>query len=275
MSLHSFLWSKALQRDNLEELRKQRGLDERIDRAFSQQGFRSGAFDGFAQVVEVPHVAPLAPEDVANSPLGRVMDSLVEIEGRFAVVTYLRGIRSGDEVRALVEDLDDAHYLDQGEIVSEVYRGFRKSTVRMLGLGSAVVLLVLVIRYRELARGLLAFLPPALAALATFGVFGLLDVHVNVVSAVSLLVVLGMGVDYGIFTVDGASRPERLGPTLLSLLISCLTSICVFGVLALSEQTALRSLGLTVGVGTSFALILSPPVYVLARRLETRRGRAG
>lgn len=206
-----------------------------------------------------------------DSPLSRVMDSLVELDGRWAVVTYLRGVRSGDGVRALLADLDGVHYMDQTEIISEVYRGFREDTLRMIGLGSVIVFIVLVVRYRVFMRGVLAFLPPGLAALATFGLFGLLDIRVNVVSAVSLLVVLGMGVDYGIFVVDSALYPERLGPTLSSLLISCLTSISVFGVLAFSEQSALHSLGLTVAVGTSFALILSPTTYILARRLKTAR----
>jgi predicted exporter len=186
------------------------------------------------------------------------------------VVTYLRGVHHGDDIRALFDDLENAFFVDQGEIISEIYRGFRRSTMRMLVFGCGVVLFVLVIRYRALMRGLLAFLPPALSALGTFGLFGLLGIPVNVVSAVSLLVVLGMGVDYGIFSVDASAHRDRLGATLSSLLISCLTSICVFGVLGVSEQAALSSLGLTVGVGTSFALILSPAVYVLARGLDAQ-----
>ncbi len=94
-----------------------------------------------------------------------------------------------------------------------------------------------------------------------------MDYPVNVVSAVSLLVVLGMGVDYGVFTVDGARHPERLGATLSSLLVSCLTSVFVFGTLALSEQPVLRSIGLTTGIGILLALALSPAIFVLARRV--------
>ena len=177
----------------------------------------------------------------------------------------------GEMVMDALAGLDGAHYVDQQEIVTELYQGYRRSTLRMLGLASVVVFVVLQLRYRNLRRGLLAFLPSVLVALTTLGLFGMLGITVNVIAAVSLVVVLGMGVDYGIFSVDSARCPERLGPTLSSLLISCLTSIFVFGVLSLSEQTALKSLGLTVGVGTSFALILSPAVHVLARRLETAR----
>ncbi len=136
----------------------------------------------------------------------------------------------------------------------------------MVVLGFAIVFVILQLRYRSVRLGLLAFVSAALAALTTYGVFGLLDVPVNVVSAISVLVVLGMGVDYGIFTVDSAHHPERLGATLSSILISCLTSVFVFGALALSEQPALRAIGLTTGTGILLALALSPAVFVLARR---------
>jgi predicted exporter len=136
----------------------------------------------------------------------------------------------------------------------------------MVALGCAIVFVVLQLRYRSFRRGFLAFVCAALAALSTYGAFGFLGVPVNVVSAISLLVVLGMGVDYGIFSVDGAVERERLGATLPSILVSSLTSVCVFGALALSEQPALRAIGLTTGTGILFALALSPGVFVLTQR---------
>ena len=182
------------------------------------------------------------------------------------MVTYLRGAESGEAIRNALAGLDDAYYVDQKEIVADIYQGYRRSTVRMVIFGSVIVFVVLQLRYRNPRHGLLAFACAALAALATYGIFGLLDVPVNVVSAISLLVVLGMGVDYGIFSVDAARSPERLGATLSSVLVSCLTSVFVFGALALSEQPALRAIGLTTGIGILFALALVPAVFVLARR---------
>ena len=66
--------------------------------------------------------------------------------------------------------------------------------------------------------------------------------------------------------VDGAVDRERLGATLPSILVSSLTSVCVFGALALSEQPALRAIGLTTSTGILFALALSPAVFVLTQR---------
>jgi predicted exporter len=269
-SLHTFLWSRALQRRNLEALQSVPDLADRIERVYVQSGFQPGAFQGFSSAVTDPPLAPLRAEDFGGTALDRAVDSLVELDGRWAVVTYLRGVTSSDAIRQALAGLEGTRYIDQKEIVGGVYQGYRRSMVRVLALGCVIVFVVLQLRYRSLRSALLAFATAGLAALATYGVFGILGVSVNVVSTISLLLVLGMGVDYGIFTVDGARVSDRLGATLSSILISCLTSVFVFGTLALSEQPALRAIGLTTGTGILFALTLSPAVFVMARRSGVR-----
>lgn len=267
-SLHSFLWSQQLQRENLAAFRSLPDLDQRIARVFSESGFRPGVFASFAEAVTSPAAAPLRPQDLVGSPLERALDSMVRVDQGWTVVTYLRGVRSGEGIQRSLDGLDGAYYVDQREIVGEVYEGYRRSTLRMMALGAAAVFLILQLRYRAPRTGLLAFLPSALVGLTTLALFGLLGMPVNVVSAISLVIVLGMGVDYGIFTVDGASRRGSVGPTLSSLLVSCLTTLFVFGALALSEQPALRSIGLTTGTGILLAMLLSPAIFVLASRDE-------
>ncbi len=266
-SLSSFLLSEDLQQRNLAAFRDADGLEASIDTAFGAAGFRPGAFAAFAQSIDEPAAPPLRPDDLIGTPLERALASLVEVDGHYSVVTLLRGVDSGAVVSAALEGLDGAHYVDQKAIMSDVYQGYRRSTVRMLGVGAVVVLVVLQLRYRHPLRGLLAALPAGLGALATFGLFGLLDSPVNVVSAISALVVLGMGVDYGIFAVDSARDHARQGAMLTSLMVSCLTSVFVFGVLALASQPVLRSIGLTTGVGVLLALALAPVTLALARRL--------
>jgi predicted exporter len=267
-SAHDFLWSEALQRENLAGLRAVPALAERIDRAFSAAGFRPGAFQGFSDELAASAAAPLVPADLAGSPLERALGaSLVRLGGRWAAITQLREVRSPEGVRAALAGLDDVRYVDQQQLLRDAYAGYRRTTLRLVALGAAAVLLVLLLRYRRPATALLAFVPSALVALTTLGVLGLLGVGVNVVVAISLVIVMGMGVDYGVFAVDAARAPERVGATLLSLCVSCVTTIFVFGVLALSAQPALRAIGLTTGIGVLLALLAAPAVIVLVRRL--------
>ena len=96
----------------------------------------------------------------------------------------------------------------------------------------------------------------------------------NLLHVMSLIMVMGMGVDYGIFIVDSADRREDFGPTLLSLLMSCLTTAFVFGTLAFSTQPALRAIGVTAGLGIVLCYLFAP-VAVVAMGLPARRDRGG
>jgi predicted exporter len=263
-SLHTFLWPESLQRANWDGFASELDLGQRVERVFAKHGFREGSFVPFAEALAAPRATPLRIADLAASPLARVLDSMVELDGRYAAVTFLRGVGSGEAIKAALEGLRDVHYVDQKAIAAELYEGYRQSTTRRVAMGAAIALMVLWLRYRSLVTALLAFMPAALGATCTLGVFGLFGIPVNVASAVSLLVILGMGVDYGIFAVDSAQRADRIGPTLSSLVVSCVTSIFVFGVLALSAQPVLRSIGLTTGLGVLFALALSPLALLLA-----------
>lgn len=54
----------------------------------------------------------------------------------------------------------------------------------------------------------------------------------------------------------------------MALVLACLSTVLGFGLLALSSNPALRSLGLTAGVGVLLSLLLAPTVLVLTRQKE-------
>jgi len=80
----------------------------------------------------------------------------------------------------------------------------------------------------------------------------------------SLLLVLSMGVDYGVFLVESAAPDRSSDATMMSLLASCMTTVLSFGLLALSATPALRAIGLVTGIGMTLSLLLAPLTLVLA-----------
>ena len=263
-SLHSFLWSQELQNRNLEAFQHTPNLRERIDEAYEDQGFQPNAFHAFDRAIAQPTLPALEPKDLENSPLRRAAGSLVAFDDRWAVVTYLKGVQSPSAIRESIAEMENTHFVDQQSIMSEIYTDYRRSTIRAIFFGSLLIFIVLQLRYRNFIRGLLAFTPPSLACLTALGILGLLDIPVTVVSAISLLVVLGMGVDYGIFSVDTGRRGDKSGTTLSGLLISCLTSTFVFGFLGFAGQPVLRSIGLTTGIGILLAFFFAVPALTFA-----------
>jgi len=198
---------------------------------------------------------------------------LVDFGGQIAVNTYLQGVKSPEAVRAAVEDLPGVHLFDQREFLNDVYREFRVTTVRQIFLGNLLVIGLLLLRYRRLRPALAAFLPSALVFFVLLGSFAALGVETNLLHVVGLVMVLGMGVDYGVFVVDSASDPEEMGTTMLSTFLGSITTVFTFGVLALSAHPALRALGVTIGGGILLSFLLSPlALLVLPMKSGAGRG---
>jgi predicted exporter len=80
-----------------------------------------------------------------------------------------------------------------------------------------------------------------------------------------LLLVLSMGVDYGIFIVEGRKETEALGAALLSVLVATVSTLVSFGLLALSHNPALRALGTTTAVGVTLSACFAPATLLLLR----------
>ncbi len=264
-SLHAVLWSEDLQRRNLAAFQSQPGLGDRIDGAFREAGFRPGVFADFAREVEAPSAAPLHPEDLAGTPIEALVDtSLVAVRDGWAAVTFLRGIHDPQAIREAVGGIEGGHYIDQRTLLREIFACYRRSALRAVIVGSALVFGVLLLRYRRLVPAALAFVPSILVAFATLGLLGTAGADVNLLSLVSLLLVVGLGADYGVFALESANDPSRMASALVGMLASSLTTLLAFGMLALSEHPALRSIGVTTGIGITLSFFAAPAVMVLA-----------
>jgi predicted exporter len=191
-----------------------------------------------------------------------------------AVVTYLRELRSPEALRARLSDLNGVHLFDQGTFVNEIYREFRVSTLQQIGVGGVLVGLILLVRYRNWRRALVSFAPSVIVVVVLLSILTISGIQANLLHAMSLIMVMGMGVDYGVFLVDSAGDREALGATMLSLFMSCLTTVFVFGTLALSSQPSLRAIGVTTGLGILLCYLLAPVTLAAigSSRLAEPRG---
>ena len=115
------------------------------------------------------------------------------------------------------------------------------------------VYLLLVPRYRGRTWRVLA--PAALASIGTVALFGITGVGLQLFHVLALMLLLGIGVDYGIFFQE---HPTQRDPTAwLATVLSSVSTLLSFGLLALSKTPALRAFGLTLLIGiTTVALIV-------------------
>lgn len=258
-SATGIVWSARLQERNLAALRSVPDLVARVDTAFEAAGFRAGSFGPFARDLAAAPVAPLTPADFDGTALARMLEPmLLDIDGRTAVLTQVSDPRDEPALRREIASVPGARYFVQRDFVNDLYAQFRDTTLAQLFVGGALVIAILALRYRRWRPALAAFLPSVLVCVLVLSGLALAGEAVNLLHVVSLIMVAGMGVDYGIFLVDSLADRTHVETTLVSLLLCCLTTVCGFAVIAVSEHPALRALGITIGSGVTLSLLMAP-----------------
>jgi predicted exporter len=157
-------------------------------------------------------------------------------------------------IKEVIASFEGIRYVDNMHDFALILETYRKN-IMVLVIGAYVVILALLIwRYR--LRGFIVMLPPVLSACITVGFLGLLGQTFHLLHCLSLLLVLGMGVDYAIFLAE--SNPSSAPTTFLALTLATVTTILSFGLLSFSSQASLKAIGLTTFVGIFWVWLLSP-----------------
>ncbi|TPV96823.1 MAG: hypothetical protein B7733_02765 [Myxococcales bacterium FL481] len=269
-NLAGLLPSAGTQRDVRDAVLATPDLWPRMRSALEQQGFRAEMFEPFRAALKAPAPTPLTYAQLAASPLAPLVRPFrIELDGRVAFLSFLSDVRDSSAVANRLARIPGARLFDQASIMHDAYEAYRERTARLLALGLVAVLAVVLVRYRNIRMTAAAIVPALAAAFVTLGTLGFAGVTLSILHLTALLMVLSIGVDYGVFLVESRRGDEALGPTLCSLFVACLSTVFGFGLLAVSDHPALRSLGLTACIGVVVSLLLAPVSLTLARHVET------
>jgi predicted RND superfamily exporter protein len=146
-----------------------------------------------------------------------------------------------------------------------------------------MAMLVLVfIQFRSLSSVLLAHVPVFCAGVWLVGLMGVLSIPFNPANIMTLPLVVGIGVTYGVHIL--VRFAEEHTPAILArstgkaVLVSGLTTVAGFGSLVLAKHQGIVSLGFVMSVGVTAAMIAGlvflPVLLVLIRRVSshTKKG---
>ena len=99
-----------------------------------------------------------------------------------------------------------------------------------------------------------ALLPTVLSGVLTMAILGWLGQPLQLFNVLALLLLLGMGTDYGVFLLEHRGDPSAW----LAVCVGAASTWLSFGLLALSTTPALRAFGLTLLVGIGLVWLISP-----------------
>jgi len=172
-----------------------------------------------------------------------------------ASAVLLRGAESRETRDALAAlRLPGVTWVDKVGEVSDLLGRYRVLMIAVLVLGHALTWAALAWRFGRASWRALA--PTALASVLTVALLALSGQVLQLFHILPLLILLGLGVDYGIFMLEQPGRRETR--PFLSVTLAAASTLLSFGLLALSGTPALRAFGLTLLFGVFLAWCLTP-----------------
>ncbi len=159
-----------------------------------------------------------------------------------------------DRLRALGKQASaDIVLVDQIQDVSDTLGLLRRHLIWVLAIGSALVFIAMLFLFRGRAFGAVA--PAALGVAAGLGSLGGSGMPLNLFALLALALILGMGIDYGIFVQE--SRRQRAA-ALVAINMGAASNMLAFGMLVFSTTPALKAFGLVLAVGLGVAWLTAP-----------------
>ena len=174
-------------------------------------------------------------------------------DGGVASVVTLSGTWPADSLEAAAQAAPGITLLDKPAAVSALMGQYRRGMA--WALACAIGLSLILLSRRHGWRGAAATLTPCMLAVALpLAALGALGVPVTLFHWLALMLVFGIGADYGIFTREGGAQGEAA----LGVLLAAITTLLGFGLLAFSSTPAIASFGLTLFMGVVAAFFASP-----------------
>ena len=207
----------------------------------------------------------LTPGALVQTEVSKLLSPVwLEGEGQQPTASMiLLGQVAGPEVYGQLEqlaaELQGVRFIDRVAQTSTLLGDYRGTLVKWLGLAYGLVLLVLIVRYRGQCWRVI--LPPALATAVTLGLLSALGQPLNLFNLLATLLILGIGLDIGIFVRESNGQDHAWE----AVTLSAVTSLLAFGLLALSETPVLHHYGITVLPGIALAWLIA---FVIQRRTQ-------
>ena len=193
---------------------------------------------------------------------------LGNVDGQQGSIVMLQGLNTRTDLQRLQAQADGllgVRWIDRTAEISGLLARYRQMMSLLLVAGYLLVAGALFWRFKRDAWR--ALMPTTLAGLLSLALLGWLGEPMQLFTVLAQFLLLGMGVDYGIFLLEHHDDPASW----LAVSLGAASTVLAFGLLALSATPALHTFGLTMLFGISLAWLLAPcfrPASLLTHRIE-------
>jgi predicted exporter/trans-aconitate methyltransferase len=251
---------------------------QNLDRAGAELGFTKDAFAPFFTLLDPK--TTLEPDR-----LSPVYDNLLGIVakkgGKLVQFTAVTPGKMYNSSRFLKEYGRNGKIFDATAFSSRLSHILFTTFASSLLIMSVIISLMLFLYFLDVRLTVMTLLPLVFAYICTLGTLNLIGHPLDIPGLMLTVVILGLGVDYTIYTVCGRRRYGAATHTSYVLvksavLLSAASTLIGFGVLCFAEHATLKSIGITslCGIGYSFlgTILILPPLLEAYLKRQNREG---
>jgi len=252
--LYPWLLSAQQQRNNQRLL--QQYLTDDKKQAWKRALHKQGLSILHLGRLEYPITKPLTVQQVFDTPVKRLIDTQLLVTDRQTLIMIWIGQHTPEILRAELQLIDDAQYFSQRDLLNKMTKEYQNQTQIMLYAGLGLIVLLLLIRYKNLLITLQTLLPAILAAFFILAIWSFATIAISFLHLIGFLLATAICVDYGIFYRE--NRGGDIAVTYQAMAASMLTSALVFGCLLIAKTSALAVLASVVTLGVILGFLLCP-----------------
>ena len=239
---------------------------ENTDKFMANAGFDADAIVHFHQQIHQNSNSLLPGPWLNAAPDEKQLLWLGESNGVFTSLVLLEGIKDLDQLSRMATTHANIEFVDTVTGISNTLESKRQSASQLLALAYVAIAVLLILRYRR-TNALALICIPLMSSLFTLSLLSVAGVEISLFHIFGLFLVLGLGMDYSIFTFESSLEKaansvvaDQRAPCQLAILLSVATSGLSFGLLSFSSTPMISAFGITVMVGSIFNWLLVPLV---------------
>lgn len=205
-------------------------------------------------------VAPLTLDGAMGSGALTFLRDLVVAPGLHVVMP--QGLLRPDLVRETFRDVPGVRLVEPAAELSALFGVYRQRALALIAFSACLMFIAFAFRYGAIGAAWV-MLPSVAAVVLTPAVLALMGAEFNFFHTMALVLILAVGVDYGVFCAE--SPKAHRATAMFSIGLAMLTTLFSFGLLSLSHAPAIESFGSSMAIGLTLAFVLAP----LASRCRT------
>lgn len=260
-SATNLLPSQVSQKTRQSQLPNKAELETAVSAAMQDLPFKEDLFNKFINDVDASRTLPsLTWKDMQATPLAGIIKSdFFQTRDQWISIIRLSGILDEDSFKGWLEQHPKMlqTYINLHQTASESVNLFRMNAIIGLILGCFVMCMFLLIFTKSISVSTRVLLPPVLAVAVSLGLQVWFGEQLNLFHILSVLLIIGIGIDYSLFFNRSASDARDRQQNMHGVVVSASSTFAAFGILAVSEIPVMAAIGLTIAIGVLACFIFS------------------